>query len=351
MSESLSDPDDAVTPEDEFLEAIASEGYAVSATPLHEGPQGPRRLRVAGALAIVAGVLAAVQGRANGGLSVAVGDPFLAAAISLGTGLLVLVVVVGLRPSTRDGLVRRLPRALRTGSLSWWQLLGGLSGAFFLATQSATVPDLGVALFTVLVVAGTTGSSLAFDAWGLGPGGRRPVTRPRVVGAVGTTIAVVIAVSGRYSAGSLALAAVVLSVTAGALSTFQQAINGQVATKTGDALVATFVNFLVAFSVIIVIIGVRHLALGETAVAPPALWSQPLLWTGGVLGIGFILLSASVVGPLGVLLYSLLAVGGQLVGSLLLDVVVPTPGTQVGWQLVLGVALTGLAVGYAAVRR
>ena len=39
------------------------------------------------------------------------------------------------------------------------------------------------------------------------------MTAPRVIGAVGTTLAVVVAVSGRFSAGSLALAAVIVTIS------------------------------------------------------------------------------------------------------------------------------------------
>jgi transporter family-2 protein len=167
---------------------------------------------------------------------------------------------------------------------------------------------------------------------------------------VGTTIAVLIAVSGRFSTGSLALAAVVLTVTAGFLQTFQQAVNGQVAMRTGDPLVATFMNFLVGTTALVVALAVEHLVLQHAWISPPAPWASPVLWIGGSLGIVWIMTAARVVRPLGVLLFALLSIGGQLVGSLVLDVVVPTPGTQVGWQLLLGVALTGAAVMWAAVR-
>jgi hypothetical protein len=49
-----------------------------------------------------------------------------------------------------------------------------------------------------------------------------------------------------------------------------------------------------------------------------------------------------------VLLFSLISIGGQLAGSLGSDLLFPTSGTDVGWQLVAGVALTGAAVAFAA---
>ena len=300
---------------------------------------------------MLVGVLAVVQGRINGELGHTVNDGILAAVISFGTGMTLLVVIVSLRPSTRAAIFERLPALVRSGDLRWWQLVGGFCGAFFVASQGITIPTLGVALFTVLVVAGTTGSSLLIDAAGLGPGGRRAITSRRVVGAVGTTLAVVVAVSGRFSAGSLALSAVLLTVTAGALTSFQQAINAQVAVKTGDPLASTTLNFVLGLSALLVALAVEHLVVGHAWTAPPSPLVSPVLWLGGAIGVAFILISARVVGPLGVLLYSLLSIGGQLGGSLLLDLLVPTTGTSVGWQLVAGVALTGVAVTYTAVRR
>jgi transporter family-2 protein len=308
-------------------------------------------VRGAGALAVLVGVLAVVQGRVNGELGHTVNDGILAAVISFSTGMTLLAVIVALRPTTRAALFGRLPALVRARDLRWWQLIGGFCGAFFVASQGITIPTLGVALFTVLVVAGTTGSSLLIDAAGIGPGGRRAITSRRVIGAVGTTLAVVVAVSGRFSAGSLALSAVVLTVTAGALTSFQQAINAQVAVRSGDPLVATTLNFVLGLTALLLALAIEHLVIGHVWTSPPSPLADPVLWIGGPIGVAFILISTRIVGPLGVLLYSLLSIGGQLGGSLLLDLLVPTPGTSVGWQLVVGVALTGIAVAYTAVRR
>jgi bacterial/archaeal transporter family-2 protein len=79
-----------------------------------------------------------------------------------------------------------------------------------------------------------------------------------VVGAVGTTVAVLVAVSGRFSFGSVAVSAVVLTVVSGALQTFQQAVNGQVALRTGDPLVATFTNFVVGTTALVIALAVEH---------------------------------------------------------------------------------------------
>lgn len=294
-------------------------------------------------------MLAALQGRANGALASELdGDAVMTAAISTAMGLLLLVVVLALRSRSRDALLRTLPEQVRAGRLRWWQLIGGFASAFFVVTQGASIPALGVAVFTVLVVAGTTGSSLVFDAIGLTPGGKRPVTAPRVIGAIGTTLAVVVAVSGRFSAGSLALAAVIVTITAGVISTFQMAINGMVAEATDDGLVPVVLNLALGMLVLLVALPIAHAVTGAGWLAPPPPWEQPLLWLGGPLGVSFLLLSAIVIRPLGVLVYSLVTIAGQLAGAVALDIVVPTAGAEVGWQVVLGVLLTAAAVTVAA---
>ena len=122
------------------------------------------------ALAFLGGCLSAVQSRMNGQLAQSTGDALEAAVWSFGTGLVVMtVIVIAVRP-IREG-VRRVPVAVRDGSLKWWHVLGGLLGGYFVAVQSATVPALGVAIFMVAIVAGQSSNSLLVDRAGLGPAG------------------------------------------------------------------------------------------------------------------------------------------------------------------------------------
>lgn len=293
--------------------------------------------------------MAAAQSRINGQLAIEVHDGLLAAVISFGTGLVVVGVIAFSLRGPRAALLHRLPQEVRSGRLPWWQLIGGFLGATFVAGQGLVVPLLGVALFTVLAVAGSTTSSLLTDRAGIGPGGRRPITARRVVAAAGTVLAVGLAVSGRVSVGDLVVWALVLSLVAGAMTGVQPALNGQVGAKTGEPLVATVVNFVGGTAGLLLALAVEHLA-GHPWAAPPAPWSQPVLWLGGTIGVAFILAAVIVVRPLGVLLLSLLTTAGQLTGALLADLLVPTPGTHVSWQLVTGVVLTAASVSLAAVR-
>ncbi|MGH3880703.1 MAG: DMT family transporter, partial [Actinophytocola sp.] len=143
----------------------------------------PARVRVAGAaVAAVGGVALAVQGRINGQLGFVIHDGVFAALISFGIGTVLLAVAVAATPSARAGVVR-LRDSVRGGRLRPWQCLGGACGAVFVTAQGVTVATLGVAVFTISVVAGQVVASLAVDRAGLGPADPQPVTLPRAVGA------------------------------------------------------------------------------------------------------------------------------------------------------------------------
>ena len=281
------------------------------------------------------GALVALQQRVNGELKTALDDALLTALISFGTGLAVVVAVVLARPASRRALrrVRRVP---------WLQRLGGLGGASLVAAGAAAAPEIGIALLTVALVAGQTGGGLAVDRLGLGPGGSHALTAPRVVGAALCLLAVGIGVlsEGARAASPLLL---LLVLGAGFLVAVQQAVNGQVRRITGDAGVATLVNFVV---------GLVALALGVAADAlagglEVAGWPGPERWylyLGGPMGAVFVAVAALVVRRLGVLRLGLAVIAGQLAASLLLDLALPVTDDGLDLLTVVGVALTFVAV-------
>lgn len=298
--------------------------------------------RVPGLLAIFVGVLVVVQSRINGQLSTDIGDGLLAAVISFGTGLVVVSVLLLVSRANRDAVVH-LPSLVRDRKLSWWMLIGGLGGATLVAAQGIAVPMIGVALFTVSLVAGQTANGLFVDHVGLGPRGVAPVTVSRVVGSSLAVVAVVVAVSGRFGSADFVVGLVLLVALAGALIAAQQAVNGRVAAVTGRPIVAGFVNFVVGFSALLVV----WLVSGRHGVLLPLVAGKPWLYLGGPIGVIFIVVAAVIVRPLGVLLFGLLSVAGQLGGALFVDRVFPTSGSTLSWQLVAGTILTFVGVAIA----
>lgn len=287
------------------------------------------------------GSLVATQSRINGELAVAIGSSVDAATISFVTGFAIVWIYLASSRAGRRGVLA-LFSAVRQRRLVPWQLIGGFLGAYAVWAQSLAVPAIGVALFTVAVVAGQTSNSLAVDRWGLGAAGRIPVTRRRIAAAAIGLIAVAIAVSPRLTGESTAVLALVAALSAGVLIAVQQAINGVVAKAASSSWTATGVNFALgalALSLAVVILAV----LGQ-----PFHFSElptsPWLYLGGPIGLLFIAGAAWAVPLLGVLRFALVSIAGQLSGAALWDVFAPTSGAIVSVHLIVGMMLAFVAV-------
>ncbi|HEY0637129.1 MAG TPA: DMT family transporter [Pseudonocardiaceae bacterium] len=297
-------------------------------------PGGGPADRAAGiGLALVAGALLATQARINGQLGGELGDGVLAALVSFASGLLILVLLAVASPRLRAGL-RAVRAAAVRRDLRWWQLIGGTSGAYLVACQGLTIGALGVAVFTVAVVAGQAVSGLVVDRAGLGPAGPQAITPARVLTAVGALAGVLVAVSGRLSApDAVALAA--LPLLAGVALSWQQAVNGRVGAAAGGPMPATLVNFAVGTAVLVVVSAVDLAVRGLPGGPPTTAW----LYVGGSLGIPVVALGVVAVRRIGVLLMGMATVAGQITAALLLDVLAPVAGRGPTAAEVLGCAL------------
>jgi transporter family-2 protein len=304
---------------------------------------------LAGAVAFGVGAVVAVQGRINGEVGDLTGSGVLAAVVNFTVGLLILVVVVSARTATRTALLGL--REQFGASLPWWTFTGGIGGAIYVTGQSVTVAVLGVALFTVATVAGSTSAGLAVDKVGLGPGGVVPVTAWRVVAAGLAVLAVWVGSGGRDAEGAVSVPFLLLALAAGAAGAIQVGLNGRVAAASGQPLVATLVNFVVGLAALLVVISVQALVTDDGIGTLAPLWERPWLLVAGAMGVVFVAGSAWSVRALGVLLLSLVVLAGTLVGAVVVDLAVPTDGATVNGWLLMGIALTFASVGLAVMRR
>ena len=305
--------------------------------------------------AVFVGALTVLQSRINGELGAKLGDGFFAAWVSFSVGLVVISVIVFVSNRQRSA-VRQLKAAVRPRDrspalITPWFLLGGLGGATFVAAQSTTVQYLGIAIFTVSVVAAQNGNSLVVDRVGLGRAGVQRLTPRRIVAALIATVGVAIAVSSRLGEQGFALWALAFALFAGALIAIQQAINSRVAQAAGSAWVAGLVNFIVGWLGLSVAVVVYQIVSPHSLGDTPLPWEAPWLYTGGIIGVAFIVVAAAVVHSLGVLLFALLSITGQMSGALALDIFAREAGQPVNLLLILGVLITGSAVALAAVSR
>lgn len=292
--------------------------------------------------AAVIGVLTATQSRVNGQLGVRLDDGIVAAAVSFGSGLVIVAIVVALLPSGRRG-VSRLVGGVRAREIPWWMLAGGAAGALTTASQGIAAGVIGVSLFTVGFVAGQIICGLLLDRFGYGPGGAVAVTIPRIAGGALALVAVAISLSSGVM-GDVPLWMLVLPVAAGVGVAWQQATNGRLRQKVGDPLTATLVNFT-GGTLILVTAALVHVAI----VGGPRPWpSEPWIYAGGALGVVYIVMSAALVAYTGVLLLALGTVAGQLITAVVLDALWPASASPGFAQEVATVVVALLAVTVAA---
>ena len=284
-----------------------------------------------------------LQGRANGQLGPILGHAVFAALVSFVIGLLIVGTALLCSPKARAG-ARTLIGLLRSRTMPWWMLLGGLSGGLVVIAQSLTVPIMGVAMFTMTFVSGQVTGGLIVDSTRLPPGGRQRLTVVRVIGVLVVIAALVFEASERLDLGVPAWA-LLLPFASGALTTVQQAFNGRIKAGTDSAIVATTVNFAVGFAALL-IASVIIMSAGVTWTGFPI---EPTRWwtlLGGAFGVLFIGLTALTVSRLGVLLLSLFSLFGNLLGALLLDLLLPIPGSLVSTTTVISavLVLAGIAI-------
>lgn len=303
------------------------------------------QLGAALAAAVLVGVLTAVQARINGALGAAIGDGFIAAAISFGSGLALILVITMSASAGRRGL--RLLAAGAGRSIPIWMLLGGLAGAVTVATQGFTVATIGVALFTVGLVAGQTAGGLMLDRAGYGPAGVVAVTVPRLVGGLLAVVGVVLCALGQRGE-PVAWWMLALPVIAGAGIAWQQGTNGRLRQELGSPLSTTVVNFAGG-----------SIALGITAAVSVAIngmptpRAEPWMYLGGVIGVVYIVISAALVKRTGVLLLGLGSVVGLLAASIVLDAIAPPPAgpSLVTASIAAAVAFVGVVIAVVPWRR
>jgi transporter family-2 protein len=217
-------------------------------------------------------------------------------------------------------------------------LFAGALGGSFVAIQTQIVPLIGVAIYSVASIAGQTAMSLVVDRIGLTGGGKKLISPRRVLAAVLTVLAVLVSVWDRIDANNLSMFAVTAGGIAGAIVGVQRALNGQINEYSHQSFTTSLLNFATGTSFLIILI-TAGLILGKNELSP--LPSGPWwIYTGGVIGVIYIAFTSTIVQHLGVLTFTLFSVGGQLVGSLVIDLVSPTKGVSVSAYLVTGIVMT-----------
>jgi len=288
-------------------------------------------------LAALSGAMIAVQARANGELSHRLDNGLQAALVSFGSGLVIIFVIMLFNTKIKEG-IKNLRQSVANKEIAPWKLLAGALGGSFVAIQTQIVPLIGVAIYSVASIAGQTAMSLIVDRIGLTGGGKKLISPRRVLAAFLTVLAVLVSVWDRIDANNLSMLAVTAGGIAGAIVGIQRALNGQINEYSKQSFTTSLLNFMTGTAFLLVLI-VAGLILGKNELSP--LPSGPWwIYTGGVIGVIYIAFTSTIVQHLGVLTFTLFSVGGQLVGSLVIDLVSPTDGVSVSAYLVTGIVMT-----------
>jgi transporter family-2 protein len=292
-------------------------------------------------LAALSGILIALQARANGELSHQLGNGLQAALVSFGSGLIIIVFISLFSPSIKEG-IHNLRVAVQEKKIARWKLFAGMLGGTWVAVQTHIVPLIGVAIFSVASIAGQATASLIVDRIGLTGGGKKLLSKRRVAAALITVLAVLLSVLDRLDASNLSKFAVFLGVITGALGGIQRAMNGEINEYSQQSFTTSLLNFIMGTTFLVVLLIVMILAKRiELVPLPSGPW---WIYTGGVIGVIYIAFSSTIVQHLGVLNFTLFSVGGQLVGSLAIDILYPTDGVQISAYLISGIVMTYLGV-------
>ncbi len=136
-------------------------------------------------LAIAAGMMMPTQAAINNKLAGYVESPILSAFISFAVGTVALFLYI-----VATGIpLGNLTNAKNAPVVAW---LGGVLGAFFVASAVILVPRIGVALTFSLIIAGQMLITLVIDHFGWLGVDVRPISWPRALGAALITIGVVL---------------------------------------------------------------------------------------------------------------------------------------------------------------
>ena len=128
-------------------------------------------------LGLGVGIGLVVQVGMNSTLRAVLGSPVLAAFISFLVGSLALACYLGVARTP-------LPVRAQLAAVPAWAWLGGVLGAFYVASSVIVGPKLGAATLLALVVLGQLGTSLVVDHFGWLGFAQHPLTQMRVLGAV-----------------------------------------------------------------------------------------------------------------------------------------------------------------------
>ncbi|GAB2027585.1 DMT family transporter [Lactovum odontotermitis] len=273
-------------------------------------------------LALIAGFSLSNQGPINARLKLAVNSAFWSSTISqiIGTALLAvlsLAIGFGLFPSVEF-----------VTSHPWWIWLGCFLGPIYVTSNIYLFQKLGAVQAVILPILGQIVTGVLIDTFGWFNQAKIPISTLRLLGILITVSGILVAVilprlrSGRQTGNPTTglMFWRIWGIFTGGLVAMQQAINGQLGILVGSPVKAGFLSF---FWGLVLIFCVSLIV--ERKFPQKQDFKQIKLWNGlgGLCGAVFVVAVIIAVPKIGTGLNILMALVGQIVGSMLIQ--------QFGW--------------------
>ncbi len=275
-------------------------------------------------LAISIGAIFAVQTAINAQLRKFVISPFLASMISFAIGVIFLTITL---VSSGSSLGIPLDLLLNQPIYIW---LGGIGGAIAITTNILLFPKLGSVQTAILPIFGMTLMSMLIDHNGWFNSTQYSFGWNRIFGISLVLIGVFVATAIRRKKNEQYSPQInkermlnqwiwrIVGILAGMLLAIQIAVNGQLGKVLHSSSHAALVSFLVGTITLIMIVGLKDRSY--TNIKEPFKQSAPWwIWIGGILGGSYVLINVFLVNQIGNGQTVVLALFGQITGSLLVQ--------------------------------
>jgi len=275
-------------------------------------------------LAISIGAIFAVQTAINAQLRKFVISPFLASMISFAIGVIFLTITL---VSSGSSLGIPLDLLLNQPIYIW---LGGIGGAIAITTNILLFPKLGSVQTAILPIFGMTLMSMLIDHNGWFNSTQYSFGWNRIFGISLVLIGVFVATAIRRKKNDQYSPQInkermlnqwiwrIVGILAGMLLAIQIAVNGQLGKVLHSSSHAALVSFFVGTITLIMIVGLKDRSY--TNIKEPFKQSAPWwIWIGGILGGSYVLINVFLVNQIGNGQTVVLALFGQITGSLLVQ--------------------------------
>lgn len=279
---------------------------------------------LAALLGIGIGFSLAIQTAINSQLRKFVVSPFLASMVSFLVAAFFLAITTII-----SGSPLGLPLSLFSSQPIWiW--FGGFCGVIGLTTNILLFPKLGSVETSVMPIIGMIVMGMLIDNFGWFNGVEQPFGMNRIFGVFSVLLGVFLAVvvpevkSKRHVSTTTKQNQVnrwtwrFIGIGAGMFMSIQAAINGQLGVVLHSPFHAAFVSFFIGSVTLIIVVGLKERSY--TNIKEPIKQSAPWwVWIGGTIGGLYVLINVYLVGQIGTGQTVVLALFGQIAGSLLVE--------------------------------